>query len=231
MAMADDDMDRLQPRQHDADIVVGADGTFSLSATATVGQNFGAPSDQSIGGDAAEQTEAGAVPVFIACGCVRPAVQWTTWATDEENHGDDMAPGLRASRASETELRRHGDAGSDGNSMWPSRWPRHPGVTWVQSLLQAGHSVEDLSVPAEGLVILVFTAESRCPRRREDRRADGRRHGRRHGARGCSRDRLRRHEDPTATAWPSPGATLAAESCSAEQPWWRRGQLAGGWSS
>ncbi len=70
---------------------VGADGTFSLTATATVGQNF-----VWIAGDAA-QTEAGAVPVFI----VEPM----------DDMGDDMAP----EGAAETGF--GGTAGSDGNSV------------------------------------------------------------------------------------------------------------------
>ncbi|MXV98644.1 MAG: hypothetical protein F4Z90_07920 [Acidimicrobiaceae bacterium] len=72
-------------------VVVGADGTFSLTATATVGQNF-----VWIAGDAA-QTEAGAVPVFI----VEPM----------DDMGDDMAP----EGAAETGF--GGTAGSDGNSV------------------------------------------------------------------------------------------------------------------
>ena len=71
--------------------VVGADGTFSLAATATVGQNF-----VWIAGDAA-QTEAGAVPVFI----VEPM----------DDMGDDMAP----DGAAETGF--GGMAGSDGNGV------------------------------------------------------------------------------------------------------------------
>ena len=70
---------------------VGADGTFSVTATATVGQNF-----VWIAGDAA-QTEAGAVPVFI----VEPM----------DDMGDDMAP----EGAAETGF--GGTAGSDGNSV------------------------------------------------------------------------------------------------------------------
>ena len=77
-------------------VVVGADGTFSLSATATVGQNF-----VWIAGDAA-QTEAGAVPVFI----VEPMDDM-----GEEDMGDDMAP----EGAAETGF--GGMAGSDGNSV------------------------------------------------------------------------------------------------------------------
>ena len=69
--------------------VVGDDGTFSLEATATVGQNF-----VWIAGDAA-QTEAGAVPVFIGA----PAMM------------DDMVP----EGAAETGF--GGMAGSDGNSL------------------------------------------------------------------------------------------------------------------
>ena len=72
-------------------VVVGADGTFSLTATATVGQNF-----VWIAGDAA-QTEAGAVPVFI----VEPM----------DDMGDDMAPEGGA------ETGFGGTAGSDGNSI------------------------------------------------------------------------------------------------------------------
>ena len=72
-------------------VVVGADGTFSLTATAPVGQNF-----VWIAGDAA-QTEAGAVPVFI----VEPM----------DDMGDDMAP----EGAAETGF--GGTAGSDGDSV------------------------------------------------------------------------------------------------------------------
>ena len=76
-------------------VVVGADGTFSLTATATVGQNF-----VWIAGDAA-QTEAGAVPVFI----VEPM----------DDMGDDMGDDMAPEGAAETGF--GGTAGSDGNSV------------------------------------------------------------------------------------------------------------------
>ena len=75
--------------------VVGADGTFSLAATATVGQNF-----VWIAGDAA-QTEAGAVPVFI----VEPM----------DDMGDDMGDDMAPDGAAETGF--GGMAGSDGNGV------------------------------------------------------------------------------------------------------------------
>lgn len=72
-------------------VEVGADGAFSLAATATVGQNF-----VWIAGDAA-RTEAGAVPVFI----VEPM----------EDMADDMAPEGAAATGF------GGAAGSDDNRV------------------------------------------------------------------------------------------------------------------
>lgn len=80
---------------------VGADGTFSVTATATVGQNF-----VWVAGDAA-QTEAGAVPVFI----VEPMDDMDDMGDDMDDMGDDMAP----EGAAETGF--GGAAGSDGNSL------------------------------------------------------------------------------------------------------------------
>ena len=74
--------------------VVGADGTFSVTVTGTVGPNY-----VWIAGDAA-QTESAAVPVFIG----EPMAE-------EEDMGDDMAP----EGAAETGF--GGTAGSDGNSV------------------------------------------------------------------------------------------------------------------
>ena len=71
--------------------VVGADGTFSVSVSATVGQNF-----VWVAGDAA-QTESAAAPVFIGA--------------PMDDMGDDMAP----EGAAETGF--GGMAGSDGNSL------------------------------------------------------------------------------------------------------------------
>ena len=71
--------------------VVGADGTFSVTVTASVGQNF-----VWVAGDAA-QTESAAVPVFIG--------------EPMDDMGDDMAP----EGAAETGF--GGTAGSDGNSV------------------------------------------------------------------------------------------------------------------
>ena len=72
--------------------VVGADGTFSASVSATVGPNF-----VWVAGDAA-QTESAAAPVFIG----EPMA---------DDMGDDMAP----EGAAETGF--GGMAGSDGNSV------------------------------------------------------------------------------------------------------------------
>ena len=71
---------------------VGDDGTFSVTVSATVGQNF-----VWVAGDAA-QTESGAAPVFIG----EPMA---------DDMGDDMAP----EGAAETGF--GGMAGSDGNSV------------------------------------------------------------------------------------------------------------------
>ena len=71
--------------------VVGADGTFSASVSATVGPNF-----VWVAGDAA-QTESAAAPVFIG--------------EPMDDMGDDMAP----EGAAETGF--GGMAGSDGNSV------------------------------------------------------------------------------------------------------------------
>lgn len=75
--------------------VVGADGTFSVTATATVGQNF-----VWVAGDAA-QTESAAAPVFI----VEPM----------DDMGDDMGDDMAPEGAAETGF--GGAAGSDGNSL------------------------------------------------------------------------------------------------------------------
>ena len=72
-------------------VVVGADGTFSVSVSATVGKNF-----IWVAGDAA-QTESGAAPVFIG--------------EPMDDMGDDMMP----DGAAETGF--GGTAGSDGNSL------------------------------------------------------------------------------------------------------------------
>ncbi|MCY4663911.1 MAG: hypothetical protein OXC00_04515 [Acidimicrobiaceae bacterium] len=72
--------------------VVGADGTFSLEITGTIGQNF-----VWVAGDAA-QTETAAAPVFIG----EPPM---------DDMGDDMAP----DGAAETGF--GGTAGSGGNSV------------------------------------------------------------------------------------------------------------------
>ena len=71
--------------------VVGADGTFSVSVSGTVGPNF-----VWVAGDAA-QTESAAAPVFIG--------------EPMDDMGDDMAP----DGAAETGF--GGTAGSDGNSL------------------------------------------------------------------------------------------------------------------
>ena len=83
--------------------VVGADGTFSVSASATVGQNF-----VWVAGDAA-QTESGAAPVFIG----EPMDDMGDDMGDDmaDDMGDDMAP----DGAADTGF--GGMAGSDGNSV------------------------------------------------------------------------------------------------------------------
>ena len=75
--------------------VVGADGTFSVSVSATVGQNF-----VWVAGDAA-QTESAAAPVFIGA--------------PMDDMGDDMGDDMAPEGAAETGF--GGMAGSDGNSL------------------------------------------------------------------------------------------------------------------
>ena len=75
--------------------VVGADGTFSVSVSATVGQNF-----VWVAGDAA-QTESAAAPVFIG--------------EPMDDMGDDMGDDMMPDGAAETGF--GGMAGSDGNSV------------------------------------------------------------------------------------------------------------------
>ena len=75
--------------------VVGADGTFSATVSATVGQNF-----VWVAGDAA-QTESGAAPVFIGA--------------PMDDMGDDMGDDMAPEGAAETGF--GGMAGSDGNSV------------------------------------------------------------------------------------------------------------------
>ena len=86
IGQADCDLGSLTPA------VVGADGTFSATVSATVGQNF-----VWVAGDAA-QTESGAAPVFIG-----------------EPMADDMADDMAPDGAAETGF--GGMAGSDGNSV------------------------------------------------------------------------------------------------------------------
>ena len=80
--------------------VVGADGTFSVSVSATVGQNF-----VWVAGDAA-QTESAAAPVFIGAPMDDMA---------EEDMADDMGDDMAPEGAAETGF--GGTAGSDGNSL------------------------------------------------------------------------------------------------------------------
>ena len=75
--------------------VVGADGAFSVSVSATVGQNF-----VWVAGDAA-QTESAAAPVFIGA--------------PMDDMGDDMGDDMAPEGAAETGF--GGTAGSDGNSV------------------------------------------------------------------------------------------------------------------
>ena len=89
MGQTDCDLGSLTPA------VVGADGAFSVSVSATVGQNF-----VWVAGDAA-QTESAAAPVFIGAPMDDMA----------DDMGDDMAP----EGAAETGF--GGMAGSDGNSV------------------------------------------------------------------------------------------------------------------
>ena len=76
--------------------VVGADGTFSATVSATVGQNF-----IWVAGDAA-QTESAAAPVFIG----EPMA---------DDMGDDMGDDMAPEGAAETGF--GGMAGSDGNGV------------------------------------------------------------------------------------------------------------------